>query len=82
MLLRGRVITLLSSLRSFQPNESILPAIQSYRFVHSIQKDVTEPAIQHNQSRSLAQPAFVEDEDDSIEGLHDLKSTEITPETR
>ncbi len=80
--MRGRVVTLLSSLRTFQPCESILPATQLQRLIHSIQKDVTEPAIQHNQSRSLAQPAFVEDEDDSIEGTHDLKATDITPETR
>ena len=76
------MVTLLSSLRTFQPCESILPATQLHRLIHSIQKDVTEPALQHNQSRSLAQPAFVEDEDDSIEGLHDLKATGITPETR
>ena len=82
MLLRGRLVTLLSSLRNFQPCESVLPAVQPHRYIHSIHKDVTEPALQHNQSRSLAQPAFVEDEDDSTEDLHDLKATDITPETR
>ena len=50
--------------------------------MHSIQKHVTEPVTQHNRARSLALPAFVEDEHDSIEAFHDLKATESTPETR
>ncbi len=75
-------VALLSSLHAFQPCESILPAIKPHRFMHSIQKHVTEPVTQHNRARSLALPAFVEDEHDSIEAFHDLKATESTPETR
>ena len=81
-MLRGRVFSLLSSLRNFQPYEGLVASVQPCRCVHSLQRDATEAAVQHSQSRSLAQPAFVEEEGESSGASFDLRPTEITSETR
>ena len=82
MLQRGRVLTLLSSLRNFQLREGFQSAAQPYRFIHTNLNDPSQPATQHNQTRSLAQPAYVEDETDYSEGSEGLTPTIITPSTR
>ncbi len=76
------MLTLLSSLRNFQLHEGFLSAAQPYRCIHFNPTDPSEPAIQHNQTRSLAQPAYVEDEDDHSEGSEEQTPTVITPSTR
>ena len=75
-------MTLLSSLRGFQTCESFLPTLQACRYIQTSSKDVPDPAVQHSQSRSLAQPAYVEEEEGSDEGTDDLKPTDISPDTR
>ena len=75
-------MTLLSSLRGFQTCESLLPPLQVCRYIQTSSKDVSDPAVQHSQSRSLAQPAYVEEEEGSDEGTDDLKPTDISPDTR
>ena len=75
-------MTLLSSLRGFQTCESLLPTLQVCRYIQTSSKDVSDPAVQHSQSRSLAQPAYVEEEEGSDEGTDDLKPTDISPDTR
>ena len=75
-------MTLLSSLRAFQAYESLLPTLQACRNIQISSKDVSDPAVQHSQSRSLAQPAYVEEEEGSDEGTDDLKPTDISPDTR
>ena len=82
MLLRGQVVTLLSSLRAFQTCESLLPNLQVCRCIQNSSKDVSDSAVQHSQSRSLAQPAYVEEDEGSNESPDDLKSTDIIPSTR
>ena len=67
------MVSLLSSLRNFQPCESLVAYMHSIRYIHSLQKDATEPAVQHSQSRSLAQPAYVEEEDGPVRASFDLK---------
>ena len=75
-------MTLLSSLRAFQTSESLLANLQACRYIQTSSKDVTDPAVQHSQSRSLAQPAYVEEDEGSNESPDDLKSTDISPSTR